>query len=202
MFGFITGDVHPFFTHHLYGPGIDLMRINPGRKSFYQIPFQVFCPRFRHLAPAGISRAKIKYFHSSVLNSTSAPRVKLACTVRPGIRAHGFEPFNTTNTYCTCCYDDVTVVLRLIISKLQNRTQNSRGYDLFASGWSNRRATKDAGDQSFQDMHSAGQIDMASSMQFLSVTSNMNTPALSVLSSISKTSGQSSAQAPHPIQHS
>src|SRR5208337_4896565 len=132
MFGFITGDVHPFFSHYLYGPGIDLMRINPCGKNLYQIPFQVLCPRLGHLAPAGIFRAKIKYFHGSVLNFTSPPRVKLACTVSPGIRTHGSEPFYTTNTYCTCCYDDVTVALRLIISKLQNRMQNQRGYRSFS----------------------------------------------------------------------
>jgi hypothetical protein len=56
--------------------------------------------------------------------------------------------------------------------------------------------------QSFQDMHSAGQVVMASSMQLLPVASNTTTRALPVLSSISKTSGQSSAHAPHPIQDS
>src|SRR5208283_5256401 len=51
-------------------------------------------------------------------------------------------------------------------------------------------------------MHSAGQAVMASSMQLVSVTSNMIMRALPVLSSISRTSGHSSAHAPHPMQHS
>lgn len=55
---------------------------------------------------------------------------------------------------------------------------------------------------SSHEIHSTGQVEMASSMQVSSPPSGLITLAFSASSSISKTSGQSSEQLAQPVQHS